>query len=233
MTTGFFWDERCFWHGGGYYAGMLPVGGLVQPMASGGLPESPETKRRLKNLIDVTGLSRDLALQGAPMASDEDLLRVHPQSYLSEFKTLSDGTGGELGRRTPFGPGGYEMAVVSTGLSIGALDAVLRLYLAPERLTAELPALRQLTRELTDIQACAARICAAFERQLGHRADYEVVACGNPDRARAQTDRARCRAGLGRAPRQRDRGDILRRPRYPDDFDPSGTQLPDGHRRFR
>ena len=126
MTTGFFWDERCFWHGGGYYAGMLPVGGLVQPMASGGLPESPETKRRLKNLIDVTGLSRDLALQGAPTASDEDLLRVHPQSYLSDFKTLSDGTGGELGRRTPFGPGGYEMAAVSTGLSIGALDAVLR-----------------------------------------------------------------------------------------------------------
>ena len=30
MTTGFFWDERCFWHGGGNYAGMLPVGGLVQ-----------------------------------------------------------------------------------------------------------------------------------------------------------------------------------------------------------
>ena len=32
MTTGFFWDEKCFWHGGGNYAGMLPVGGLVQPM---------------------------------------------------------------------------------------------------------------------------------------------------------------------------------------------------------
>ena len=126
MTTGFFWDERCFWHGGGYYAGMLPVGGLVQPMSSGGLPESPETKRRLKNLIDITGLSGDLGMQGAPTASDEDLLHVHPQSYLTEFKTLSDGRGGELGRRTPFGPGGYEMAAVSAGLSIGALDAVLR-----------------------------------------------------------------------------------------------------------
>ena len=126
MTTGFFWDERCFWHGGGYYAGMLPVGGLVQPMSSGGLPESPETKRRLKNLIDITGLSGDLGMQGAPTASDEDLLHVHPQSYLTEFKSLSDGRGGELGRRTPFGPGGYEMAAVSAGLSIGALDAVLR-----------------------------------------------------------------------------------------------------------
>ena len=56
MTTGFFWDEKCFWHGGGNYCFMAPVGGLVQPAASGGLPESPETKRRLKNLLDVTGL---------------------------------------------------------------------------------------------------------------------------------------------------------------------------------
>jgi hypothetical protein len=46
MATGFWWDERCFWHSGGNYAFMSPVGGLVQPLAAGGLPESPETKRR-------------------------------------------------------------------------------------------------------------------------------------------------------------------------------------------
>ena len=67
MTTGFFWDERFFWHGGGYYAGMLPVGGLVQPMASGGLPESPETKRRLKNLIDGMIKKRQDALKERPV----------------------------------------------------------------------------------------------------------------------------------------------------------------------
>ncbi|SHE37677.1 Acetoin utilization deacetylase AcuC [Loktanella atrilutea] len=126
MTTGFFWDERCFWHGGGNYAGMLPVGGLVQPMATGGLPENPETKRRLKNLITVTGLDRDLAMTGAPAATMEDLLRVHPQSYLDDFRALSDATGGELGRRTPFGPGGFEVAAQSAGLALGALRAVLR-----------------------------------------------------------------------------------------------------------
>ena len=37
MTTGFYWDERCFWHSGGNYSFMLPVGGLIQP--GGGLPE--------------------------------------------------------------------------------------------------------------------------------------------------------------------------------------------------
>ena len=126
MTTGFFWDERCFWHGGGNYAGMLPVGGLVQPMATGGLPENPETKRRLKNLIAVTGLEADLVMTGAPAATREDLLRVHPATYLDDFKALSDATGGELGRRTPFGPGGYEVAAQSAGLALEALRAVLR-----------------------------------------------------------------------------------------------------------
>ncbi|RYH01904.1 class II histone deacetylase [Salipiger sp. IMCC34102] len=125
MSTGFYWDERCFWHGGGNYAGILPVGGLVQPMASGGLPESPETKRRLKNLIDVTGLARDLDLRAAPPATWDDLRRVHPESYLAEFKALSEAGGGELGRRTPFGPGGFEIAALSAGLALQALRDVL------------------------------------------------------------------------------------------------------------
>lgn len=125
MRTAFFWDEKCFWHFGGNYALLAPVGGLVQPMVSGGLPEAPETKRRLKNLIDVTGLSEALTMTGAAPATQEDLLRVHPQSYLEEFKRLSDQGGGELGLRTPFGRGAYEIAALSAGLVIGAVEGVL------------------------------------------------------------------------------------------------------------
>ena len=33
--TGFYWDERCFWHGGGNFAFTQPIGGLVQPLADG------------------------------------------------------------------------------------------------------------------------------------------------------------------------------------------------------
>lgn len=124
MRTGFFWDERCFWHGGGHYAGMLPVGGLVQPL-DGGLPESPESKRRLKNLIEVTGLARDLVMRGAAPATQDDLLRVHGAPYLAAFKALSDAQGGELGRRAPFGAGGYEIAALAAGLAKAALFAVL------------------------------------------------------------------------------------------------------------
>ncbi|MCX7286709.1 MAG: class II histone deacetylase [Rhodobacterales bacterium] len=125
MTTAFYSDERCFWHGGGNYAFTLPVGGLVQPLA-GGLPENPETKRRLKNLIDVTGLSRHLAMRGAEAATDADLSRVHPESYLSAFRAMSDSGGGELGLRAPFGRDGFEIAALSAGLATGALRAVLK-----------------------------------------------------------------------------------------------------------
>jgi len=124
--TAFFSDERCFWHSGGNYALTAPVGGLVQPLAAGGLPESPETKRRLRNLIEVTGLVRKLHISSAVEADDEALRRVHLADYLSEFKRLSDSGGGELGERTPFGPGGFEIAALSAGLVIAAVDGVLR-----------------------------------------------------------------------------------------------------------
>ena len=150
--TAFLYDERCFWHGGsGLYALLSPVSlpNGVQPLAGGaGLPEAPETKRRLKNLIDVTGLARDLdVMTTAALALDHvdddgseidglempreslltraDLERIHPPSYLDEFKALSDGGGGELGLRTPFGPGGFEVSCLSAGLVKSALFSVL------------------------------------------------------------------------------------------------------------
>ncbi|MEP6017147.1 MAG: class II histone deacetylase [Paracoccaceae bacterium] len=125
MTTAFFFDERTMWHAGGNYAFTLPIGGLVQPLAAGGLPENPETKRRLKNLMEVTGLMGELDVRSAQEASRSDLLRVHPATYLDEFKRLSDAGGGELGRRTPFTQGGYELAALSAGLTIDAVQAVL------------------------------------------------------------------------------------------------------------
>ena len=123
--TAFVWDEKCFWHSGGNYALLAPVGGLVQPMVSGGLPEAPETKRRLKNLMDVTGLSAELAMMSAKPSSMDELLKVHTQSYIEQFKSMSDNGGGELGLRTPFGAGSFEIAALSAGLVSKAAEQVL------------------------------------------------------------------------------------------------------------
>ncbi len=123
MTTGFFWDERTFWHAGGNYAFTLPVGGWVQP--GGGLPEAPETKRRLRNLLDASGLISELDARTARPATWDELRLVHPESYLRRFKDLSDAGGGEIGLRAPFGAGGFEIAALSAGLAREALSSVL------------------------------------------------------------------------------------------------------------
>ena len=126
-TTAFYHDERTLWHvPGGLHALFLPVGGWVQPMAGSGMAESPDSKRRIKSLMDVSGLTDKLDVRSAPMATEAELRRVHPQSYLDRFKALSDAGGGDLGEVAPFGPGSFEIARLSTGLAIAALSSVLR-----------------------------------------------------------------------------------------------------------
>lgn len=85
----------------------------------------PRAKRRLKNLLDVTGLIHDLDARTAPPATWDDLARVHPEDFLKNFKQLSDTGGGEIGLRTPFAQGGFELASLSAGLAKAALYAVL------------------------------------------------------------------------------------------------------------
>ena len=123
--TGLFFHEECFWHSGGNYAFTVPVGGFVQPLITGGLPENPETKRRFKNLLELSGLAKDLLLLSAPRASVDDLLLVHTKDYIADFKEMSKNGGGELGKQVPFGPGGFQIASRSTGLVVTAVDAVL------------------------------------------------------------------------------------------------------------
>jgi acetoin utilization deacetylase AcuC-like enzyme len=125
MTTGFYWDERCFWHSAGEHALFFPVGGWVQPTATGGHAESPDSKRRLKSLLDVSGLTGRLKAGSAEPASVGDLLRVHERGYLDAFRALSAQDGGDLGEEGRFGKGGFEIACVSAGLAIGAVGDVL------------------------------------------------------------------------------------------------------------
>ncbi|KVE40596.1 class II histone deacetylase [Burkholderia sp. BDU5] len=123
--TAFFTDERTFWHTGGAHALFFPVGGWVQPPSSAGYAESPDSKRRLLSLVHASGLAARLDMQSAPAATDADLLRIHPAHYLEVFKRASDAGGGELGELAPFGKGSYEIAALSAGLALAAVDAVL------------------------------------------------------------------------------------------------------------
>lgn len=124
MTTALYHDERCFWHSAGEHVLILPVGPWLQPVASGGHAESPESKRRLRNLVEVSGLLDRLDQRRAEPAGRDDLLRIHPAAYLDRFRALSDAGGGEIGHEARFSAGGYEIAALSAGLAVQALRDV-------------------------------------------------------------------------------------------------------------
>ena len=125
QKTGFYFDEKCLWHTASAHALIVPVGGWVEPLAAGGHAESPDTKRRFKSLLDVSGLTAQLDVRSADPGTMEDLLRVHGRDYLEQFRQLSDQNGGELGTRAPFGQGSFDIACVSAGLAMRAVDDVL------------------------------------------------------------------------------------------------------------
>ncbi len=125
MTTAFYFDELCMWHTTGEHALILPVGGYVQPPSGAGHAESPESKRRFKNLLDVSNLTKQLSVRSADMVTREDMERVHTPAYLDRFKALSDAGGGNAGIFSSFGAGGYEIAALSAGLAKQAVADVL------------------------------------------------------------------------------------------------------------
>ena len=122
MATGFLWDERYAWHDTGSAVISLKAGGYYQPDAH---LESPESKRRMRNLIEVSGLLDDLTPIRARPAAVDELARFHTREYIARIQSLSAANGGDAGELTPFGPGGYEIAALSAGGAIVAVDAVL------------------------------------------------------------------------------------------------------------
>jgi acetoin utilization deacetylase AcuC-like enzyme len=116
MRPAFYFDERTLWFSAGQAVLVLPVGGWLQPPAGGGHADSPEPKRRLHSLMQTSGLISAFDVKTAPQATTAHLTRIHPQSYLDTFKSMSDAGGGALHFSAPFGPGSYEIAALSAGL---------------------------------------------------------------------------------------------------------------------
>lgn len=123
--TLFLTDERTFWHCTGVQSLFLPIGDWVEPPSGSYGADTPTSKRRLVNLVRAAGFDTELDIRSAQAASRDDLLRIHPASYIDRFKELSDAGGGELGVFAPFSKGGFEIATLSAGLAIAAVDAVL------------------------------------------------------------------------------------------------------------
>ena len=107
--TGFLFHELYMWHDTGSAALWYPAGLRVQPA------QSAESKRRLRNLMEVAGILDDLSPVRPRAATREELLRVHTPEYVDTIVALSAERGGDAGEGTPFGHGSYEIACLAAG----------------------------------------------------------------------------------------------------------------------
>ena len=121
--TGWLWHEAFAWHDTGRVRGFASAHRRwVQQIEHW---EHPETKRRLHNLVEISGFGDELSRLKPQPANVEQLLRFHTPEYIERVQELSDAEGGDAGEGVPFSHGGYEIALLAAGGTISAVSAVL------------------------------------------------------------------------------------------------------------
>lgn len=126
MSTGFVWHERYMWHNTGRASGpfLSDAAGWLEP--DWRHTENSDTKRRFRNLLDVTGLLDQLVRIDPRPATVEEVCRYHTHDYVERVSALSAAAGGEgIDGTTVIGKGSYEVALLSAGGVLEAVDAVL------------------------------------------------------------------------------------------------------------
>jgi L-seryl-tRNA(Ser) seleniumtransferase len=161
-------------------ASDLGSGSLVD-LAAWGLPREPLPQEKLRAGCDVVTFSGDKLL-GGPQAG----LIVGSRATVERI------------RRFPM-----KRALRVSKLPLAALEATLRLYLRPERLTRDLPTLRLLTRPLPDIHALAQRVHAALSEALAPRYAVEIAAMKGQIGSGSLPVESLPSAGYAVAPRQK------------------------------
>lgn len=126
MATGYVYHEVFSWHDTGTAAGLFgsdPAIGAQPYMHF----ENAETKRRMHELIVVSGLIDRLTRIAPRPATEAEVLRVHAEDHLRRIEAESAlPKGGDAGDGiSPFGKGGYDIALLAAGGCLEALDAVL------------------------------------------------------------------------------------------------------------
>jgi acetoin utilization deacetylase AcuC-like enzyme len=116
------WHERYAWHDARGLLDSLGREALFEPEPS---LESGNTKRRLRNLLDASGLLGQLIAIAPRAARDEELAWVHGPAYIDRVRADSEQIGGDAGGFTPFGRWTYDIAALAVGGCLSAVDAVL------------------------------------------------------------------------------------------------------------
>lgn len=120
--TGLVWHETFMWHQQGKFSGLMPATYPVQP---GSHYETPDSKRRIKNLMDACGLTRKLEHIEPRLATDAELEGVHAPHYLAQLARDNELPEASAGFDAPFSRGGFDLARLAAGGAIEAVDRIL------------------------------------------------------------------------------------------------------------
>jgi len=86
--------------------------------------ENKDTKLRVHSLLGVAGLLDQLVRIKARHATRDEMMKFHTAAYIDMIKDMSDRNGGDGGDVCRFGKGSFEIATLSAG---GVLIAVERI----------------------------------------------------------------------------------------------------------
>lgn len=117
--VGYVYDERYMWH----TPWSIQYSPLVQPFRHW---EAPETKRRFHALLAVSGLLSKLHTIAATPVTRSQLERVHTPEYVARIECDSKKEeGGNAGEEAPFAQFAFDIACLSAGGVVAAVEAVL------------------------------------------------------------------------------------------------------------
>lgn len=117
--TGYVFEELYLWHDPG---SISYNNKWVQP---GEAWESKDSKSRFHSLLCVSGLIDKLVKIPARTATRSELCLFHTGSYHDKIKDESSHRGGDGGHVAQFGAGSYEIAALSAGGVLAAVEAVV------------------------------------------------------------------------------------------------------------
>jgi acetoin utilization deacetylase AcuC-like enzyme len=120
-TTGYVFDERCMWHD----QGSISWSKWIEP---GEHWENVDTKRRIHNLLNATGMISNLKQLKGRFATRDEIERFHTLSYVAAIKQQSDTTGATMAASDSelnFAKGGFEIALLGAGCVLAAVEALL------------------------------------------------------------------------------------------------------------
>jgi len=87
--------------------------------------EHPLRVKRLKELLDRSGLAEQLTDVAPRPAELEDVGRFHTRAYINRVLAVAAGGGGDAGLNARLSRGGFEVALLAAGGSIAAVESVL------------------------------------------------------------------------------------------------------------